>query len=148
MRTLFDDRERAALHRRIDALVPDAPRRWGRMSAHQAVCHLTDAIESAFDADDEVPGTGLLARQPLKWLVLAVLPWPKGTMESPPRLLRRHPSTWDADVAALHDAIDRLAARDAGASWPASDVFGRLSRGEWGQLLRTHLDHHLRQFGV
>lgn len=148
MPTIFDDRERRRIHRRIDALTPHAPRRWGRMTAHQMVCHLIDSVESAFDDEAEAPGTGPLSRQPLKWLVLNVLPWPRGTMQSPERLTRRHPADWAGDVAALHAALDRLAARAPGAPWPASEVFGTLSRHEWGALLRAHIHHHLRQFGA
>ena len=148
MASLFDDQDRAALHRRIDRLTPDSARRWGRMSVQQMVCHLTDSVESAYDRDTEPPGTGALSRQPLKWLVLNVLPWPRGKMQSPERLTRRRPTTLDADVAALHAMMDRLAARAPEEPWPASEVFGRLSRREWGALLHTHIDHHLKQFGV
>lgn len=148
MRSLFDASDRDALHRRIDRLTPDSPRRWGRMTAPQMVAHLTDAVESAFDEDLEPPGRGALSRQPLKWLVLGVLPWPRGRMQSPERLTRRRPTTWAADVAALHAMIERLAARDPAEPWPASEVFGVLSRREWGALLHTHIDHHLKQFGA
>ena len=148
MASLFDDRARAALHRRIDRLTPESARRWGRMSVQQMVCHLTDSVESAYDADTEPPGTGALSRQPLKWLVLNVLPWPRGKMQSPERLTRRKPTTWAADVAALHAMMDRLATRDPAGPWPASEVFGTLSRREWGALLHTHINHHLKQFGV
>jgi hypothetical protein len=27
-------------------------------------------------------------------------------------------------------------------------VFGPLTGADWGALLRTHIDHHLKQFGV
>jgi hypothetical protein len=111
MRTIFRDRDRTRLHHRIDTLTPESPRRWGRMTPHEMLCHLTDAVESAFDAESEAPGTGALSRQPLKWLVLNLLPWPKGKMASPPRLTRRRPASWELDRAALHDALDRLAAR-------------------------------------
>lgn len=148
MQSIFSDTERLRLHRRIDALTPRASRKWGRMTAHEMVCHLTDSVESAFDEEQEALGTGALARQPLKWLVINVLPWPKGKMESPERLRRRKPTDWSTDVRALHDALDRLAARSADARWPASDVFGALTRSEWGALLRTHMNHHLKQFGV
>lgn len=148
MQSVFDDRERRRLHRRIDSLTPGAQQRWGRMTAHQMVCHLTDSVESAFDEEAEAPGTGPLSRQPFKWLVLNILPWPKGKMESPPRLTRRQPADWAADVRALHEALDRLALRDPRAEWPASDIFGALSRAEWGALLRTHINHHLKQFGA
>jgi hypothetical protein len=46
------------------------------------------------------------------------------------------------------DSHARHAARDPRASWPASDVFGTLSRAGWGALLRTHINHHLKQFGA
>lgn len=148
MKSLFSDDHRALLHVRINRLSRDSRRQWGRMTSSQMVCHLTDSIESAFDTEDEPPGTGALSRQPLKWLVINVLPWPRGKMESPPRLQRRQPTTWDTDVAALHAMMDRLAARAPEGPWPPSDVFGRLTRAEWGALLFTHADHHLKQFGV
>lgn len=66
--------ERGGIHRRIDALRPDARARWGRLTAHRMVCRLTDSVESAFDEEAEAPGTGPLSRQPLQWLVLNALP--------------------------------------------------------------------------
>ena len=44
MSTLFDPSVRKALTTRIDALRPDSARQWGRMSPHQAVCHLSDGF--------------------------------------------------------------------------------------------------------
>lgn len=147
MRSIFDPHERERLHRRLARLTPDAPPRWGRMTAPEMVCHLTDALGSAF-APSPTPGTGLLARFPLRPLVLSVLPWPKGRLQSPPDLLVTRPTTWADDLAALHAALARVSARDPQGVWPASEVFGALTGAEWGTLLRTHLDHHLRQFGV
>ena len=40
LRTIFNERDVERLLQRVDRLDPDAPRRWGRMNAHQAVCHL------------------------------------------------------------------------------------------------------------
>lgn len=148
MASLLNDADRARLHRRVDQLAPGTAPRWGRMTVPQMVCHLIDSIESAWDDDTEPPGRGPLSRQPLKWLVLRVLPWPQGKMGSPARLTRRQPAEWTADVATLHAMIDRLAARPSSDQWPASEVFGALSRDNWGALLYAHLNHHLKQFGV
>ena len=148
MRSIFSDRERRALQRRIDALRPDTPRRWGRMNAHQMVCHLKDAVESGFGESPPGRASGPIAHFPLNWLVINVLPWPKGKLESPPELFVTTPGVWDEDVAALRSALERAAAKGPDAPWPASDVFGPLSGRSWGALLRTHIDHHLRQFGV
>jgi hypothetical protein len=148
MRSIFNEHERRRLLRRLDTLSPETPARWGRMNAHQMVCHLIDAVESSFAPSPPTVATGPLTRAPLKWLVINVLPWPRGKLESPPDLLVTVPTDWDADMARLHTAVERVAARGAAGAWPASDVFGSLSGREWGALLRTHMNHHLRQFGA
>jgi hypothetical protein len=148
MRTIFSSAERARLFSRIDQLTPDTPRRWGRMTVRQMVCHLTDAVESAFRPSPPERASGPLTWAPLKWLVINVLPWPKGKLESPPDLLLTQPTSWESDVRRLKHGLERVAARDPEAEWPSSDVFGELTGREWGSLLRTHLNHHLKQFGV
>jgi hypothetical protein len=148
MPTVLDAAAREALLRRLATLTPETPPRWGRLTAPRMLCHLVDSVESAFDAPSEPPGTGPLSRQPLKWLVLHVLPWPRGRMVSPARLTQRQPTSWAQDVAALRHALERVATRGTDAPWPPSEVFGHLSRAEWGALLGTHIDHHLRQFGA
>ena len=42
--TLADSAQRAALVARLHRLAPDSARRWGRMNAHQAICHLSDSF--------------------------------------------------------------------------------------------------------
>jgi len=149
MRTIFDDTERARLLRRLDALGPDSRPRWGRMNASQMICHLTDAVESSFAASPHTPAAGPLTWPPLKQLIIYVLPWPRGKLQSPPDLLVTKPSTWTQDTARFRQAVERVAARGpSDRAWPASDVFGPLSRHDWGALLRTHINHHFRQFGV
>ena len=45
--TLVHPTARAAILRRIEALTPESERGWGRMTAHQMVCHLSDACRAA-----------------------------------------------------------------------------------------------------
>jgi hypothetical protein len=105
------------------------------MSAPQMIRHLIDAVESG---EHPTPaGT-----------VICWLPWPKARLRSPPELLSTKPTTWQADLATLAAAVERTAARDRTDPWPESAVFGRLSERQWGAPLRTHIDHHVRQFGV
>lgn len=47
MNALFDKDARAPIHRRIDSLGLDRPALWGRMNAHQVVCHLADQLRIA-----------------------------------------------------------------------------------------------------
>jgi hypothetical protein len=148
MKSIFDPTERAHLTRRLRTLRSETAPRWGRMTAHQMVCHLYDAVDSAEKPAPAAPGTGILSRFPVKQLVRDWVPWPKGRLQSPPDLLATQPADWSGDLDRLITAVERVAARGAAGVWPASEVFGELTGRQWGGLLRTHINHHLRQFGA
>ena len=46
MKTLAHERDRAEIARRLTTIRPDARALWGKMSAHQMVCHLTTPFAS------------------------------------------------------------------------------------------------------
>jgi hypothetical protein len=58
-RTLLHPEARAEILRRIEVLTPRSERRWGRMTPHQMVCHLSDACRAAF-GERRVPVIGTL----------------------------------------------------------------------------------------
>jgi hypothetical protein len=118
------------------------------MNAHRMVCHLIDALASSFAPSPQQPGAGILAQFPMKQLAIYWLPWPKGKLRSPPDLLMTQPTDWDRDLQQLRAVLERVAARGEGGDWPASEVFGRLTGRQWGALLRSHINHHLEQFGA
>jgi hypothetical protein len=112
------------------------------------ICHVSCGLRQGLGELETGPPSGPLSHAPLNWLVIHVVPWPKGKAQSPPEFLSTRPTTWDADVGRLHDLITRFAARGPDAPWPASRVFGHISGRSWGALQHKHLDHHFRQFGV
>ena len=148
MGTLFNSADRAAILARIDRLTAERPPLWGRFTAPEMVCHVTTGIRQGLGEMDLGPPLGPFTRWPLNWLIIHVLPWPKGKAKAPPEMLATRPTTWPKDVATLVNAIDRFGKRNPAAPWPASKVFGRISGASWGVLQHKHLDHHLRQFGV
>jgi len=46
MKTLANPTERAEILHRLQTIVPTSQRRWGSMSAHQMLCHVTDVFRS------------------------------------------------------------------------------------------------------
>ncbi|HVT59674.1 MAG TPA: hypothetical protein VHR45_14890 [Thermoanaerobaculia bacterium] len=110
--------------------------------------HVGDQMRQALGELEVAPVPGPLAHRPLNWLLIHVLPWPKGKAQSPPGFLLGESIVWDEDLAALKELIERFASCGPGFAWAASPVFGRISRCDWGVLVHKHLDHHLRQFGV
>jgi hypothetical protein len=117
------------------------------MTAPQMVCHVSEQMRQALGEMQAQPVSGPLAHLPLNWLVIHLLPWPKGRAASPPEFLQRSPE-WEHDLAELKRLVNAFSARGDAAQWPPSPVFGRISGRSWGVLTYRHLDHHLRQFGV
>ena len=68
MRTLARPRDRVEILERIEALRPESGRRWGRMSAPQAVCHLADSFRFAVGERPAHAAPGLLGRTIVKWV--------------------------------------------------------------------------------
>ena len=148
MPTLFNLDDRFAIRRRLEALSPAHQARWGKFTAPEVVCHLSAALREGLGEINPGKPSGPMAVPPINWLVIHLMPWPKGGAKSPPTLLSTRPTSWDADKAALDKLIERFGQRGAKAKWPASSSFGSISGRTWGVLGYRHLDHHLRQFNV
>jgi hypothetical protein len=69
MKTLAREEDTAEILRRIRQVRPDSVRRWGCMSAHQMVCHLTDACRMALGETAVSSATGRLRRPDFNWPV-------------------------------------------------------------------------------
>lgn len=148
MPSLFDPQVRASIVERISRLSADRKPAWGRFTAPEMVCHVSSGLRQGLGELDAGPTRGPFSRFPMNWLVIHVLPWPKGKAKSPREFLATRPTTWTSDLNALRDLVERFSARGANAPWPPSRVFGRISGRSWGVLQHKHLDHHLRQFDV
>lgn len=150
--SLFEPRGGAAVLDRLRALTPDAERRWGRMSVHQMVCHLSDAFRHALGERDTPARSYFAGRTLLRWGALHTpIPWPKGTATLPAWNQERggtRPSDFERDRAGLVSLAERFIASEATLGGRAHPLFGPLTATEWGRWGYRHADHHLRQFGL
>jgi Protein of unknown function (DUF1569) len=152
MKTLGRARDNAEVRQRLRQLRPDSVRHWGRMSAHQMVCHVSDAFRMALGRKAVSHASGRLQRTVLKWTVLYVpLTWPAGIPTRPEIDQERGgtgPIDFDADVAELERLVEAVTTAGAEFTWPVHPIFGRMSHAEWLRWSYLHMDHHLRQFGL
>ena len=147
MRTMWDGDAQRELCDRVARLAPDRKAAWGRMSAPQMVCHLSESLKMALGELKVAPKNVPFRYPPLKQILVYIAPFPKN-VPTAPELLVRLPSDWNADVADLRSLVERFAARRGAGQWPDHPAFGRLSERAWGVLVYRHMDHHLRQFGA
>ncbi len=151
MKTLAEDRWKDEILLRLMTVRPDSTRRWGRMSAHQMICHLSDAFRIVTGQKSVNSVSGPFQRTVVKWIALYVpLRWPPG-IPTMPEVDQRHggtkPADFAGDLAALRSLVELIASRSAQDDWPAHPFFGPMTRAAWLRWGYLHTDHHLRQFG-
>jgi hypothetical protein len=152
VKSLCDKNGTDEILRRLRGLRPESVRRWGRMTPHQAVCHLSDALRSAL-GEMEVHCTGtILHRTLLKWYALRVpLQWPQGVKTRPEVDQERggtRPVEFERDVRELVALVERFARPAQGSTRNTHPIFGEMSEADWLRWGYLHMDHHLRQFGA
>ena len=145
-KTLLDPRVEREMQDRLPRLLPDAPPRWGRMSAARMLRHLANALRMATGDLAIAPRNTPLRLFPIKQLVVFVLPFPHGAPTAP-ALVVNDDVDFEAERRTVAELLGSFAKRDLQA-WPEHPAFGPLDRGQWGVLAWKHVDHHFRQFGV
>ena len=152
MRTLARERDRAEVLRRLRALRQDSVRRWGRMSAHQMVCHLSDGYRLLIGERTTQLAATPLPRLMMRWIALyAPIRWPAGILTTPELdqdAGGTRPADFDADVAELEKLLREVATDRRDRFGHLHPIFGRMSESAWLRWAYLHADHHLRQFGV
>lgn len=152
MRTLLNPLDKDQILSRLQSVRQSSQRRWGRMTAHQMICHLRDGYKLYLgEIVADSPGFPFPSRL-FKWGCLWVpIPWPKGFKTLPEIDQQKKgacSSAFDSDRAELRDLIHRFTSGPRDFRWPDHPYLGHMSEKEWMRLGYLHADHHLRQFGA
>ena len=154
MRTLAHERDAAEIRRRLRAVRADSVGRWGRMSAHQMVCHLSDGSRLLTGELLSPLAPSPLPRAVMKLVALYVpVRWPTGVPTTPELDQAAgngtRPVNFAADVTELERLLAAIAAERSGRlTGIVHPIFGPMSEPAWLRWAYLHADHHLRQFGV
>ncbi len=149
MSTLADPKIQSTCCDRLARIDPGTAPLWGRMTAHQMICHLNDSFRVATGEKFASPTHSLLQRTLIKWIALHTpMKWPPGVQTRPEMEQGKGgtpPADWDRDRADLRTTI--LTFRDR-SKFGVHPMFGAMSRADWMIWGYRHVDHHLRQFGA
>jgi hypothetical protein len=153
VKSLASDRDRESILSRLASLEPGSTRQWGRMTPHQAVCHLSDSFRASLGMRPTKPAdAGPLKRWLIKWAALYLpLQWPKGIPTRPENdqlIGGSAPATFDGDRRELVRLISEFAGPSEAFASVFHPLFGRMPAAQWRRWGYLHADHHLRQFGV
>ena len=134
---------------RLARLQPDTPARWGKMNAHQMVCHLMDTFRAVGGEKHVSSVVNLYGRTLMKWGALHTsIPWPHG-IPTRPEIAQEAggtpPAEWAVDCEELQR---RILGFPQWTQFEQHPMMGTLTIDEWRVWGYKHVDHHFRQFGV
>src|SRR4029434_7233921 len=129
-RDLAGSAQRAALVGGLRRLAPDSPRQWGRMTPHQAVCHLSDVFKAIIGEKSASSIATPFSRTVIKWVALnAPMKWPHGVKTMPEvdqEIGGTKPREFARDQQELEALMEQVAAKQSGES-QAHSMFGRMA---------------------
>jgi Protein of unknown function (DUF1569) len=149
--TLENAGDRKAILGRLAQMRPESMRQWGKMTAHQAVCHLSDSFRGVM-GDRALSGKPFPLGGVIKWVALYTpLPWSKNlpTMPEVDQMkLGTPPVEFLGDAKELERLVGRFSTVPHDFSWKPHPFFGEMREQDWMRWGWLHMDHHFRQFGV
>jgi len=152
MKTLSNADDKREILKRIESIRPGSSRRWGKMTAHQMICHLSDGYRMMMSEKPVVPVGVWYPRAVLRFAALwTPFPWPRGFASAPEVDQHSHgtpPAQFEADVQDLRELVERFARQPRDFEPQAHPHFGRLSQRALMRLGYLHAHHHLQQFGA
>jgi hypothetical protein len=150
LKSLEDPQCKHEILERIGKLRSDSPRRWGKMTAPQMVCHLNDAFLGVMGRKPISVAPNMRARKLVKWIAIyAPVRWPKGVPTRPEfdaQIGGTPPSEFELDKQKLLGLVEEFTRQPRGFEFRPHPIFLEMTEREWMRWGYLHTDHHLRQF--
>lgn len=150
MKTLAQQGDKEEILKRLGKLKADQARRWGKMSCHQMVVHLSDAFLCPMGEKTASPAKPPIPQGIFRWAALYVpVKWPRGVPTRPEMeqgVGGTAPVEFSKDREKLTALIERFTHDRF--EWAAHPIFGQMTEKDWMRWGYLHCDHHLRQFGA
>jgi hypothetical protein len=152
MKTLANAEDKAEIELRLGTIGPVSERRWGKMTAAEMICHLSDAFRISMGEKRAKSVRNRYSGSLMKWAALWVpLKWPKGVPTMPEcdaKVGGTRPTAIESDKRELLELLDRFTRNHRESEMQAHPFFGVMTEKEWMRWGYLHTDHHLRQFGA
>src|SRR5262249_8401694 len=111
MKTLHNPQDKREILSRLEAVRESSSRQWGKMSAHQMICHLCDSFRGVM-GEKSLSMAPWFGRGMAKWFALRVpLQWPKGMKTRPEMdqlVAGTPPAAFARDVVELRRLFERF----------------------------------------
>src|SRR5260370_2285417 len=150
MKNLRNTKDKGEIARRLQSVQPDSQRLWGKMSAHQMICHLSDGFRMYMGEKKVDAVGGMYPSKVMRWVALwAPLRWPKG-FQTMKELDQQggggtSPVDFERDRRELRSLLERFTKQPRDFTLGGHPHFRTMNDKEWMRLAYLHADHHLRK---
>ena len=146
MPMLHDPTVRRSIEARLDAMRPNSPRKWGKMSVGQMLWHVNQFLAASVGEATLVTEKSSMPAPLMKFLVIHV-PWPRSAPTNKSAIATGG-HDFEAERARCKALITKFVSRPVDDQWPIDPSFGPVSGAFASKLQAKHLDHHFRQFNA
>ena len=149
-KNLLQPEVREEILSRINRLTPQTQRQWGKMNVNQMLYHTSAGLRIAYGEIATAPHGNWLKKKLMRFVILKTdMPTPKAKAETFPEIntVARsiNPGDFNAECSKLIELLNRFPTKQTA---PSSGILGKMSKENWARLRYSHLNHHLKQFGV
>ncbi len=133
---------------RLEKLTPETPRQWGKMDVAQMLAHLTIPLKTGLgELKAKKVYLPLISPLAVKY-VLHGGGFGKGLSPTMKEFIVKDSHIFDTEKQALVETLNRVITLGKQGQLKPHPFFGKMNPTEWGIVTYSHVDHHLRQFGV
>ncbi len=153
MKSIIEKSELEKIIQRINNLQVDSKNLWGKMTAHQMLCHVSDPIRDILGIRQTEPVTPPEMREQIKAMVLVEEDWAYNLPTFTPYLQDESgggtiPKDFEDDRKNLIEMLNQFFNTADDFTFHPHAGLGMLTKDEYGKYIWKHADHHLRAFGV
>jgi hypothetical protein len=133
----------------IEKVSEQTSAKWGTMNPVNMIAHLNLLLDMTLEVGTFPDKSNIFFRTVVKFMVLNVLPMPKG-IKAPPAFAPVAKEKFIEERRLLLEKLELFthALEKTPQRISRHAVFGPLTFTQWGKLHGKHIDHHLRQFAV
>jgi hypothetical protein len=146
---LLDRSTAGIFEQRLRTVTAESRRRWGALEPPGMLTHLRLVFEGSLGRFKMEDKSNFVSRTVIRFLVLYVLPWPKGKIRVPESFTPKPEGGVDEErgrmLAVMREFVEAAACEPARRA--RHPIFGNVTLRTWSRIHALHLDHHLRQFG-
>jgi len=147
-KNIFEEATYREITARLNKLTPETPRQWGKMDVAQMLTHLAIPLKTGLgELKAKKVYVPLISPLAVQYVMLGG-GFGKALSPTMKEFIVKDSHIFNEEKHAFVEALNRFIKVGKEGKLNPHPFFGKMNPTEWGIVTYSHVDHHLRQFGV